>query len=381
MIKTGIDILAARPPSSQRIGLVTNEAAYSSNGSRSRVHLLDAGFRVVKLFSPEHGLPASGVDGARQEDTIDTVTGLPVISLYGDRLAPAAQDLTDIDLVVFDVPDVGCRFYTYLWTLTYVMEACAASGKGLMVLDRPNPIGADLSMAEGPLLDEKHCSSFIGRWPMPLRHSCTLGELARYFAATRVPGLQLEVIPVENWDRRLGAQAAGWHFRSTSPAIRDEETALLYPGTGLLEGISVSEGRGTDKPFRQFGAPWIQAAVLRDAFKLLSLPGIEAGIARFTPAEGPYRNEYCEGLALSVVDKAVFRPVFTGIALIQLLLLAYPAQVKERLYPTVANPSGALHLDKLLGIPNAFNHLQSGRPVDTQVAGNWETEIRKHLLY
>lgn len=381
MIKTGIDILAARSPSSQRIGLVTNEAAQSSSGIRSRVHLLDAGFKVVTLFSPEHGLPATGIDGAWQQDTTDTVTGLPVISLYGDRLAPAAQDLTGIDLVVFDVPDVGCRFYTYLWTLTYVMEACAASGKGLLVLDRPNPIGADLSMAEGPLLDEKHCSSFIGRWPVPVRHSCTLGELARYFAATRLPDLQLEVVPVENWDRRQGAQAAGWHFRSTSPAIHNEETALLYPGTGLLEGITVSEGRGTDKPFRQFGAPWIQAGVLRDAFKLLSLPGIEAAAVGFTPTEGFYCNKHCEGLVLSVVDKAVFRPVLTGIALLQLLLRTYPAQVKERLYPTVANPSGALHLDKLLGIPNAFNHLQSGLPVDTQIAGSWEKEITKHLLY
>src|SRR5690606_8412023 len=146
-----------------------------------RKALQDAGFQLVKLFSPEHGLLAVGADGVAQADFVDPLTGLPVVSLYGSKMAPEPQDLESLDAVLFDIPDVGCRFYTYLWTLSYVMEGCARARIPLFVLDRPNPLGGDLSQAEGPMLDEAHCSSFIGRWSIPIRHSCTLGELALYF--------------------------------------------------------------------------------------------------------------------------------------------------------------------------------------------------------
>jgi len=146
--------------------------------------LLDAGFNIVKLFSPEHGLDVKGVDGATIKDGVDALTRLPVISLYNEKLQPDENDLKDIDMVLFDIPDIGCRCYTYLWTMTYVLEACAAYNKKFIVLDRPNPVSGSLRFAEGPMLDEAHCSSFIGRWNIPLRHSCTLGELALYFNAS-----------------------------------------------------------------------------------------------------------------------------------------------------------------------------------------------------
>ena len=239
----------------RRLALVTNDAATTSTGILSRVTLLKSNFHLVKLFSPEHGLTAQGEDGIFQINSMDHITGLPVVSLYGDRLKPSGQDLVDVDAVLFDIPDVGCRFYTYLWTMTYIMESCAEFNKPLFILDRPNPASGDLNLAEGPMLDEPNCSSFIGRWSIPIRHSCSLGELANYFAATRINGLSLQIIKVQNWSRKEAAGNAKWLFVSPSPAIRDADTALLYPGIGLLEGINVNEGRGTQYPFKILGAP------------------------------------------------------------------------------------------------------------------------------
>lgn len=183
MVKTGIDILLEHTPSwkQSRIGLVTNDAALTGQGIASRKAILDNGFNLVRIFSPEHGLSATGADGAPMKDQKDPLTGLPVISLYGEKVAPAADDLCDLDLLLFDIPDAGTRFYTYLWTLTYCLEVCASTKTTLIVLDRPNPLSGILSLAGGPFLDESNCSSFIGRWSIPIRHSCTLGELALYF--------------------------------------------------------------------------------------------------------------------------------------------------------------------------------------------------------
>lgn len=258
-----------------RFALVTNNAATTSSGELSRVTLLKDGLAIKKIFSPEHGLTAKGEDGAFQNHTIDLLTQLPVVSLYGDHLMPTEEDLKDIDAVLFDIPDVGCRFYTYLWTMTYVMESCALHNKRFILLDRPNPLGGSIEKAEGPMLDETTCSSFTGRWNIPVRHSCTLGELATYFAATRMNNLDLEIIKVADWNRHQTALDASWNFIPTSPAIKDIETALLYPGLGLMEGINVNEGRGTDSPFKIIGAPWINAEELNSTFADLNLQGMQ----------------------------------------------------------------------------------------------------------
>ena len=217
-----------------RIGLVTNDAATTTLGRSSRKALMEAGFNLVRLFSPEHGIETIGIDGSFQPHSKDAQTGLPVISLYGDQLTPATEDLQDLELMLFDLPDAGTRFYTFLWTLTYVMEACARKNIPLMVLDRPNPISGNLDLAEGPFLEEDTCASFIGRWNIPIRHSCTLGELARYFAATRLPDLELQVLTLKNWNRNETTYRPGWHFVAPSPAMNTLATAYLYPGMGLL---------------------------------------------------------------------------------------------------------------------------------------------------
>jgi uncharacterized protein YbbC (DUF1343 family) len=362
-----------------RIAFVTNNAATTSNGILSRVALLKNQFNLIKLFSPEHGISVKGEDGVKQNNITDTLTGLPVISLYGDKLRPSEEDLQDIDLVLFDIPDIGCRFYTYLWTMTYVMEACAAYNKPLIVLDRPNPIGALLEMTEGPMLDEKHGSSFIGRWNIPLKHACTLGELAIYFSATRLPSLQIEVIRAKNY-RRHQTAVHDFTFIPTSPAIQNINSAMLYPGTGLLEGLMVNEGRGSDKPFEQFGAPWIREQELCD-YLLAGLKHVDITPIQYIPGSGVYANELCKGVSLFINKPDSFKAVSTGIAILLTLIKLFPKEIKERFYITTANPRGERHLDKLLGYENALARLKQEHLPEIGVKESWHQIIQPYLLY
>ncbi len=365
----------------KRLALVTNDAAKTTDGILSRVALLKNDFNLVKIFSPEHGITVAGADGAFQNNNTDRFTGLPVISLYGNHIFPTGQDLSDIDIVLFDIPDVGCRFYTYLWTMTYVMESCALYGKQLIILDRPNPIGGNMAMAEGPMLDEINCSSFIGRWSIPVRHSCSLGELALFFSSTKINNPDLKIVRVKNWQRNQMAGTAGFDFIPTSPAIQNISTALLYPGTGLLEGINVNEGRGTDKPFSIFGAPWINADKLMKAFQSKNLPGISVKTCTYTPTDSLYKEEKCSGLELFITEPLKLRPVKTGIEILRTLIHLFPAEIKQRLYSTRANPSGLGHLDKLLGVENVFEKIKNNTPLLTEVAAEWTGNINSFLLY
>ena len=364
-----------------RYALVTNNAAFTVDGIMSRMAMIRNGFNLVKIFSPEHGISVEGADGVFQHHEKDVVTGLPIISLYGDSLMPSEEDLEEIDIVLFDIPDVGCRFYTYLWTMTYVMEACTLYNKQFIVLDRPNPIGGDIAMAEGPMLDEANCSAFIGRWSMPVRHCCTLGELALYFTDKRLKMLDIKIIPVKNWQRGQIAGTPGFDFYSTSPAIKNIETALAYPGLGLLEGINVNEGRGTDKPFLQFGAPWINADELHNALNEKVLFGIRTKPCTYIPGGSLYKGERCNGLELSITDERTFYPVSVGIKIISSLCKLYPDKIKERLYVTNANPGGAGHLDKLLGVKNSFKMIKSGNTIQTDISAMWPEEIAPYFLY
>jgi uncharacterized protein YbbC (DUF1343 family) len=380
----GIDVLLMQVEKwrGKKLALVTNNAASTAGGTLSRVALQQAGFNLVVLFSPEHGLTAKGADGAAQQNGLDSVTGLPVISLYGDHFRPSAVELSGIDIVLFDIPDAGCRFYTYLWTLTHVMEACASAGKKLIVLDRPNPLSGDLQKSEGPMLDEKNCASFIGRWNIPIRHSCTFGELALYFKATHVSGLDLEIIKVQHWNRQQTVGQSGWFFVPTSPAIRDSHTIGLYPATCFLEGVNVNEGRGTPDDFKICGAPWIDAVKLTELFNEQGFDGITATPISYTPDWGLYTGEYCQGMRFTVTDEGLFRPVQTGLGLLQILKKLYPAELKERLYITVANPTGTGHLDRLTGVKDAFHKIETGELVIAAAdTDHWEERIAPFLLY
>lgn len=362
-----------------RIGLVTNDAAVNFEGRPARQLLLQKGFRICRLFSPEHGIHIIGADGHAQQDSLDALTQLPVISLYGPRAAPEKHQLEDLDLLLFDLPDIGCRFYTYLWTMTYIMEACAQYGKRLIVLDRPNPLGALAETTEGPMLEEKSCSSFIGRYNIPLRHSCTIGELAMLFAATKYPNLDLQVVTMPGYQR---AYTGGVHFPfyPTSPAIQHMNTAWLYPGTGLLEGVNVNEGRGTAFPFAQIGAPWMHKNFVPHQLAAFA-DWVSCSPVSFIAQSPPYAHTLCHGFRMQVISTAGFRPVLSGITLLQALAIMYPHHLTPRAYKTHANPQGENHLDKLLGIPDSWTAIVHAIAINTIVPDDWFAAMEPFWLY
>ncbi|GAB3508307.1 exo-beta-N-acetylmuramidase NamZ family protein [Emticicia fontis] len=386
MIQFGIDILLRQNPhwKSKNIGLVTNHAATTNNLQPSRQALLENGFNIVKLFSPEHGLDTTGADGAKMYDSIDPLTQLPVISLYGEKLIANEQDLADIDILLFDIPDIGCRFYTYLWTLSYVLEACGKFNKCLIIADRPNPISANLDRAEGVMLDESHCSSFIGRWGIPLRHSCTLGELAMYFNESKGINANIEVIRCENWQRNTYQPDWEIPFVPTSPAMRGFQSSLLYPGLGLLEATNISEGRGTEMPFTIIGAPWLNNNLLSE--KLFNSK-LEMQPITFVPTESKYESEVCSGINFHVKDFAGFNTLINGLMLIKLIKDQHPEYFAWKPYPTNVNPTGTKHLDLLLGIPYSESLFElplkdfEEEIKSITLAKNWKGNIQPYLLY
>lgn len=390
ILQSGIDALLQSPPSwkKSRIGLVTNEAAKTNTGIASRQALAENGFGLVTLFSPEHGLNMNGPDGHKMPDGSDPLTRLPVVSLYSDKLAPDEADLSQVDLILFDIPDIGCRFYTYLWTLTHVMEACAKYRKPLVVLDRPNPISGLLEKAEGPILAASE-ASFIGRWPVPIRHSATLGELALYFNASRQLGLSLEVIRCRGWNREMYQPDWALPFVPTSPAIQNFAAMLLYPGICLLEATNLSEGRGSAFSFTAIAAPWLQPEPLAAALRHISLDTIQARPVQFTPdnPHAKFCGQACRGVQLIPEAGYELSPVLFGLHAIRLIKDSYPDDFRWQPYPTLVNPDGTGHLEKLLGQPGmtALFSLPLAK-FHAQVAGltrckQWENTISPYLLY
>jgi uncharacterized protein YbbC (DUF1343 family) len=387
-VQTGIDRFVEEPEfaSSARFALVTNDGACTTAYVPSRQALMARGHRIVKLFSPEHGLQAVGPDGHPMADGSDPLTWLPVKSLYGDALKPTEQDLTGIDAVLLDLPDVGCRCYTYLWTLSYVMEACAEIGRPLVLLDRPNPNSGILSLAEGPMLDEQ-CASFIGRWNIPLRHCCTFGELAELWKATRIPNLDLRVVRVNGWSREMFYHDWASSFVPTSPAMANAEACLLYSGLCLSEATNLSEGRGTPQAFRVLGSPWLRAMEVAAAFNRLESPGVVARAVTFVPEIGKYRGQGCKGVMLHATDVRRIRPVSAAMTMIKLIRDTHADAFAWSTYPTHVNPAGTKHLDKLLGVADA--ELLFDRPWDEfrktveQLLDctKWASSVEGHLLY
>ncbi len=396
-VRFGVDQLCDEPtrfPAWGRVGMITNEAARlaSDSAARSRSALLSAGFPLVRLFGPEHGLIATADDGAAVADGVDAPTGMPVVSLYGERMRPSPDALADLDALLFDVPDVGARFYTYTWTLYHALAACADAGVPLVVLDRPNPQGGLLAMAEGPML-EASCRSFLGETRIPIRHQLTLGELARLWQREEFPTAILHVVPVEGWSRAMRWPETGLPWVPTSPAMPSFESASLYAGTCLLEATNLSVGRGTAWPFRWIGAPWLDADRLLDAFAQRqrlspSLAAIGATPLQAEPTSSLYAGERCRGILFDMRDAALARPVALGVHLLASLAATHPIQFAWARYPTAANPTGDHHLARLFGRTDA-EALLSAQPVDIDEArvdewtraDAWESRVTPILLY
>lgn len=374
------------PWKNQRIGMVTNEGATTQNLVPSRLALQKAGFNLKKLFSPEHGISAKGADGAPMLNGVDELTDLPIISLYGPKLAPTADDLTDIDLILFDVPDIGVRFYTYLWTLSYLLETSAKHQIPLIILDRPNPISGAMHLNEGPWLNP-NCASFIGRWPMPIRHGCTLGELALYYNSERNINAPLEIITCQHWNRMMFQLDWGIPFVPTSPAIQRVESTLLYPGLCFLEATNLSEGRSSDFSFEAVGSPWLNADAVAQQINLFIGDELNCRPVHFIPHQNKYAGEQCNGVHFKVNDPLQFKPVFFGLFLIRIIKDLHPDTFEWAPYKTHVNPGGIHHLDKLLGIPNAEELFELPMSIfiqkctkETKVT-DWDAKVSNYLQY
>ena len=323
---TGLDVL--REEGFERlagahVGLVTNQTGRARDGATA-IDLLHAapGVELVALFSPEHGI--RGVMDGPVASSRDTRTGLPIHSLYGETQRPTTEMLQGLDTLVVDLQDVGARFYTYATTMAYLLEAAAARGLRVVVLDRPNPIGG--VDVEGPILDESS-TGFTGYVPTaPVRHGLTLGELARLFNTERGVGAELEVVAMRGWRRETWFDQTGLSWVNPSPNIRNLHQALLYPGIGAIEGANLSVGRGTDTPFEQIGAPWIDGPELAGELNTLRLPGVRVYPLRFSPDSSRFAGELCEGVFFVVTDRAALRPVRLGLEVAAALYRLYGDQ-------------------------------------------------------
>jgi uncharacterized protein YbbC (DUF1343 family) len=372
--------------SGSRFGILTNDAARSSvlPGVPSRVGLLERGTPLVRLFSPEHGIGAAAPDGSPVDDSIDAATGLPVVSLYGRSPAPRSETLADLDAVLFDVQDAGARFYTYLWSLTHLIDACADAGIPVVVLDRQNPLGGVTDDSEGPLLDLECCASFLGRLDIPITHGLTLGELARLWVAERRPDAQLQVVPLDGWHRSMRWPELGHDFVPPSPALRTFHAVALYPGLCLFEAFNVSVGRGSDVSFESIGAPWLDPDAVIDHLRSDALEGVRFIEESFSPSVRPYRGDVCRGVRVEVLDDRVVRPVMLGMQLVRAVNRAHPDRLAPAPYPTAANPSGERHLSLLIGQTDVAARLLSAESDEirswTRVEG-WTGRVAPYLLY
>lgn len=305
---TGLDVLERdgfRQLAGKKVGLITNQTSVDQNGVNAVDVFSKAGnFTLKAIFSPEHGFRGTEEGGAYIENSSDPVTGVPVYSLYGkNKQRPAPEMLRGLDVIVFDIQDIGARFYTYLTTMGYAMEEASRAGIPFMVLDRPNPIGG---LVEGPVL-EKGVSAFTAYFPVPTRHGFTAGEMALFHKDHMHLDMDLTVVKMEGWTRNMFFDQTGVVWINPSPNIRNVDAEVLYPGLGCFEAANVSVGRGTDRPFLWFGAPWMKAGKIARKMNQAGLKGVKFTVQKLTPAKDIYEGKACEGIRIDVTDKASVR--------------------------------------------------------------------------
>jgi len=372
LVKTGLDSVPEYKKlfEAKRIGIITNHTAYNHNGR----YILDVfrnipNAKVTTLFSPEHGIFGSRQAGEAIEDKTDTYYNLPVYSLYGKTHKPTEEMLKDVDVLVFDVQDIGARFYTYISTMSLAMEAAAECGKRFVVLDRPNPING--LKVEGNIL-EPNFVSFVGMHPLPVRHGMTIGELATMLneQGWLKNGVRadLVVVPMTDWRRSMWYDQTGLAFIKPSPNIDGLQTAAVYPGLCLLEGTNVSEGRGTEMPFRQFGAPWIHSKPLTTRLNQLNLPGLRFSPTGFTPLISKYEGQKCHGVKVIITDRDLLEPYYSGILIVNELFRMYPGSFQWK----------ARHFDHLSGTSSIRKAIITGSSLE-RLRKDWQAELKSFL--
>ena len=383
-IRLGSAQLATRL-SDCRIGLVANPASVDT----SLQHITNfvsslPNVRLAALFGPQHGFQSDVQDNMIETDHTDHPTlGVPIYSLYGEMREPTAEMLTGLDTLVIDLQDVGTRVYTYIHTMTNCLAACATHNVPVVVCDRPNPVGG--VAVEGPML-EPGFESFVGKFPIPLRHGLTIGELARLCNDTFGLNATLEVLPLEGWQRGSYHDDTRLPWVLPSPNLPTLDSAIVYPGTVLFEGTNLSEGRGTTKPFELVGAPWLEAHRLTRLMTQLGLPGVRFRPAEFQPTFQKHAGQTCGGCQLHVIDRTSFQPVLTAVALLEVCRRLAPDRFAWRQppyeYETVIPP-----IDILSGSDHLRQNLEAEVPYTT-IADAWTTSLnlfrsnrKRFLLY
>ncbi|MYD10756.1 MAG: DUF1343 domain-containing protein [Chloroflexi bacterium] len=365
LLESRLDLVAGK-----RVGLVACPSSVDRH-LRSSVELLHGhpDINLVALFGPEHGIRGDAQAGAKVESTIDPLTGLPVHSLYGKTQRPSPEMLRDLDLIIIDLQDGGVRFYTFVATALYVMEAARDAGIGVVILDRPAPITG--TRVEGPMLDPAY-SSFVGPAPMPIRYGLTLGELARLRNEQDI-GCDLTVVPLRNWSREMWYDDTGLPFIPSSPNLPTLDAMTLYPGICLIEGTNLSEGRGTTRPFEYIGAPWIKAESLAAQLNALELAGARFRPVYFVPVFSKHQGELCAGAHVYVTDRERFQPVSAMLAVLQTLKRSYPDHFGWR-KPWL--PGRARPIDLLWGSEGLRRQIDADRPV-AELATAWQAGLQE----
>ena len=382
-VKTGIDVLEAHDflelhgdtSHPLKVGLVTNQTALDSEGHRTADILAHApGIQLAAIFSPEHGI-AGQLDTTDISNSRDAATGAEIYSVYGDSDAsrrPPAAVIDSFDTIVYDIQDIGVRFYTYESTLGYFLEAAAKAGKQIVVLDRPNPVNG--VFVQGPIADQGR-ESFVSYWQTPVRHGMTIGELAKMFNTERAIGAKLTVIPMEGWMRGDWFDSTGRQWINPSPNMRSLNEAVLYPGIGMIEATNVSVGRGTDTPFEVLGAPWISSITLASYLNERDISGVRFIPISFTPKSSEYADQVCGGVNIEVVDRNALDAPELGIEIASALQKLYPDKYK------------ITRLDSLMVNKESFDAIAKGED-PRRVVEQWQDDIEKfqtlrakYLLY
>ncbi len=388
MVKTGLDLIRAdraRELSGYRIGLVVNQASIGPDLIHARhIFARRFGTRLTALFGPQHGIFGERQDNmVESPHAVDAELNIPIYSLYSETRKPTASMLNSVDVLVIDLQDVGTRVYTFVYTLAYCMMAAREAGIKVMVLDRPNPIGG-LAVEGNPL--KPAFASFVGLYPIPMRHGMTIGELAGLFNEAYGIGCDLSLIPMEGWQRRMPFHEAGLPWVMPSPNLPTPDTALVYPGQVLLEGTNLSEGRGTTRPFELFGAPYIDCVQLAEQLRQYPLPGVHFREHHFIPTFHKWAQEVCHGFQLHVVDGEIFRPYRTTLCILHAVQSLWPEAFAWR-PPPYEYEHEKLPIDILLG-DRAVRERLEGLDDPGAIEDDWQTSLEsflnlraEHLLY
>jgi uncharacterized protein YbbC (DUF1343 family) len=388
-IQVGLDIFEKNWPkklNGSRVGLLAHPASINRRFEHAvNIFLRSKKLELKAIFGPQHGIRGETQDNMIEwEGFFDKKTGLPVYSLYGSIRKPEPSMLNDIDVMVIDLQDVGSRYYTFIWTMELCMQACLEMNKSVVILDRPNPIGGYIT--EGPVLDTEY-ASFVGQRPLPVRHGMTIGEIGAYLCNEFYPIVDFHIIPMKGWERNMWFDETRLPWVMPSPNMPTLDTATVYPGMCLLEGTNISEGRGTTRPFEVFGAPFIEPLQLVKHLEALKLPGVVFRPLYFQPTFQKHAGHLCGGAHIHIINRKLFKPFKTGVAIIKTIYSLYPQQFAWK-QPPYEYEREKLPIDIIAGTDKLRKDIEKGVSLK-QMEKWWEEQrlqfqkqIRKHsLLY